>query len=165
MKKLFLLMLLPVVISCGGSSEDEGLVSGADGVIVETLANQEVEAFFGVELNFLAGTKHFFPETHESLCYMVNSREELENLYSGQQKLPDIDFSKHTLIIGQQRMPSTPYNVRSIQLRKTGSKYVLLLEVERSEWVAGAFYDMGYWKLFQKVDKGPLEVKVTEIAK
>ena len=36
----------------------------------------------------------------ENTCYRIDSKQELEALYQGTDKLPEIDYSKYTLLLG-----------------------------------------------------------------
>ncbi|MBR5919063.1 MAG: hypothetical protein IKZ83_04095, partial [Prevotella sp.] len=40
-------------------------------------------------------------DNQENVCLVVNSYEELKSIYWGKESLPEIDFSKNSLIIGR----------------------------------------------------------------
>lgn len=166
MKKELLFAAMLISITLTSCSNDKSETQDLDSIteIVEYTADQTTEAFFNTELNFMNGDKHFFGNTHDNICFMVNSLQELQSLYSGELSIPDIDFDKYTLVIGQQYMSQAPYHVKSVKLQQTKPvQYLLNIEVEKGDWTSQGFYDMGYWKLFSKVKTGPVEVKVNVI--
>lgn len=61
--------------------------------------------FFNQELPFEKSSESFFVGSDKDECYVINSLEELKNIYSGEREIPYIDFDKYTLVIGQKVMP------------------------------------------------------------
>ena len=61
--------------------------------------------FFNQELPLEESSESFFVGSDKDECYVINSLEELRNIYSGEREIPYIDFDKYTLVIGQKVMP------------------------------------------------------------
>ena len=108
-------VLIATACLCACSSDD-------DSIPQINLTDGEIFDFFNSELremhsddNYIASRSFFYeiidPVDHdgmpimENMVYIINSQQELADIYVGKKKLPEIDFDKYTLIIGQQIMP------------------------------------------------------------
>ena len=98
LKKIPFLLFAVLPIACSSDDEEEQL--GIE--ITQVNAGNEVKTFFESELTSFTDVypKNFFVGTEGSACYLINNVEEFQSIYQGQEQLPEIDFSKNTLIIG-----------------------------------------------------------------
>ena len=163
MKKKFLifaLMLIAVgmsftVVSC--SSDDD------DNVVQEAATTEEVKTFFEKDCNIITENLvgGFF--TAEDYMGVVNgdgvippslvkilaihSQEELESVYKGALKLPQIDFNQHVLLVGLTYNASGQESLGKVRLlHGQGDSYELQVIMY---WNTNMNY--GYFQLFSPV--------------
>lgn len=139
MKKTILkfgLFLLAVLLPTGCSSDEEDEIKGKE---IESIdIGNDIEAFFYSEW-FAYNTSETYPETFfnqelidkENIC-LVNSKQELESIYYGNLEIPEIDFSKYTLIIGKKTKhveigKKSPANLKELKLYEINDGYILNL--------------------------------------
>ena len=137
MKKTILklgLFLLAVLLPMGCCNDEEDETKGKE---IESIdIGNDIEAFFYSEW-FAYNTSETYPETFfnqelidkENIC-LVNSKQELESIYYGNLEIPEIDFSKYTLIIGKKTKhveigKKSPANLKKIKLYETKENYLL----------------------------------------
>ena len=83
---------------------------------------------------------------------LINSRQELEAIYSGSRELPEIDFDKYTLIIGQQIMPCLGFYLAKKELQVGDEGLILKLYARNdSEIHAHMLQNLYYWELYPKL--------------
>ena len=94
MKRSFLFGLLSmmVVVLAACSSDDESNLSDDKSVVIlpESEVGNDVAEFFKTELPRNSGniSPGFFEgKRYENLCYVINSLDELKNLYTGTKKI------------------------------------------------------------------------------
>lgn len=110
--------------------------------------------------------KDFFPaSSYESeTCYLINSNTELEQLYSGDKELPEIDFDKYTLLIGWVLEPCG-YIVEKQTIDVADEAIVVTLtekrDVDAASGVIAAMYDYYFWKLCDKLPNKKVVIKKT----
>ena len=87
----------------------------------------------------------------ESLIYIINSEEELNEMNSFGCK-PNINFSKYTLVGGVVYSMSSYYHDKvDISLTERENDYLLYIKWKHSSWTAaGNFY---FWRLYHKLNK------------
>ena len=108
--------------------------------------------------------KDFFPaSSYESeTCYLINSNTELEQLYSGDKELPEIDFDKYTLLIGWVLEPCG-YIVEKQTIDVADEAIVVTLtekrDVDAGSGVIAAMYDYYFWKLCDKLPNKKVVIK------
>jgi hypothetical protein len=84
-------------------------------------STQGTKSFF-YDPNLLGGTN-----IYENAVCVINSRQELADIYLGEKELPEIDFDKYTLILGQQIMPYHGFYVAKKELVAEDNGLVLNL--------------------------------------
>ena len=168
---LFLLAIL-LPMSCSSEAEEEKI----NGTIIEEIDyGEQVNSFFSYELpnsSVYYYSRYFFSNQEEfdyNLCYVINSDEEFKNIYRGKSDaiLPEIDFSKYTLIIGQQR-PDLGYRPKDLIRKifyKTPEGYVLELHYNQVIMKKGSVdtfpdYIVYYWGVYPKIEGNKINVKL-----
>lgn len=100
----FGLFLLAVLLPMGCSSDED------EGTIIQRVdLGHQIEDFFNSEWADY-NNDDVYPSTffnhdergRDKIC-LINSQEELSKIYQGTKEIPEIDFSKYTLIVGQQK--------------------------------------------------------------
>ena len=100
---------------------------------------------------------------HNNEVHVINSRQELADLYVGEKELPAIDFDKYTLIIGQQIMPGLGYYIRKRKLVMEEDGLVLTLNARNDgEAIALALQHLYFWGLYPKLPQDRITVNVIE---
>ena len=156
----FFLSAIFLLTAC--SSDDDELITETQ---IESINNgREIEAFFSSEWSNY-NSAEYYPETFfnrelmdkENIC-LVNSKEEFEKIYYGNKEIPEIDFSKYTLVIGKKKKyveigKKSPASLRDIKLYDTEDGYRLDLYCtsyipEGSLFVERFLY---FWGLYPKL--------------
>ena len=75
----------------------------------------------------------FFVDSDQDECYVINSPEELKSIYKGDKEIPNIDFERWTLVIGQLVAPNAFYPVLKQDLMFNDNKCHLTLYVPNLE--------------------------------
>lgn len=103
---------------------------------------------------------NFFKDSDESQCLLINSTEELLKNYTGVDTFPNIDFSKYTLIVGQELMSESYYNILRQELLTEGDELILNVYVPKME---GGYYmvqHLFYWGLYPKLNSTNITVNI-----
>ena len=182
MKKylFFASMLLSVVmlLSCN-NSDDEGFDNGSesDGSTISPINVSEgpIADFFNVEWPnktdraynaksfFYDSSRDFGLQVTESVVSLINSRQELADIYLGDKELPDIDFDKYTLIIGRQKMPYPYFYVAKQELIAGKDGLILNLYANNDEEILPCMkHCMYFWGLYPKLSQKAIIVNVSE---
>lgn len=115
--------------------------------------------FFNSELSFSTYSKSFFggysgnEKTGDEVCIIINSRKDLEEIYSGEKELPEIDFQQYTLVVGYVMMPAGGYKCVKQELVSTtmASNSILNLYVEDIyEYNPCVITPLYFWGLYPK---------------
>ena len=149
-------LLTLTMMSCSSDDNDESTV-----MIPVASPNDDVKEFFESSMP-LASEADFFSERDGDVCELVNSTEELNDLYSGTMPLPNIDFQKYTLVIGKKLMENSFYKLSRQQMVQEDDHYVLYLYVspvsETASWPAFSY--LNFWGLYPKTSKRDIFVKI-----
>lgn len=108
MKRYFYLLVLPLIVgavmlSVGCSSDDDDAnVNNAVVTPLESGDDTSLSDFFKEALpeHGTYSTVFFTTCQLSDTCCLINSREDFQRLYTGTDELPEVDFSKNSLIIG-----------------------------------------------------------------
>lgn len=124
---------------------------------------QEWEDFFATEVRHPYwdgdGNIHrtFFDQTEwdEQKLLVINSQSDFQLAYTGDKKLPEIDFDKYTLIIGKDWASNSSYQLQDVQLYDNGKQYILDIDIMHYVWSGAyeAIQNLFYWKVYPKLDK------------
>ncbi|MBP3767595.1 MAG: hypothetical protein J6I31_04875 [Prevotella sp.] len=160
MKKqlLFFYMTLAFFLTACSNSDD-------DMIVQESPVTTDVEAFFARALNekeFLNKPNGFFSldefsslsNEHPVIIRSINSREELEQAYQGELALPEIDFSKITLIIGLTNSRSSAETLGYTRLLENHGNYdfqvVIYKDVNPTGVWSLCIEPILFWKAYPK---------------
>ena len=169
MKKILVytfLMFLTGALMASCSDDDEGTV------IPSLEADEAVTEFFNEALPEKGHSNSFFchldTNIHmivpiwENFVYVINNREQLEDFYQGDKELPEIDFRKYTLIIGQQMMPGFGFYLTKKELTLSNDGLILTLYTRNdNEVIPDALQHLYFWDLYPKLSQ--TKVSVTAI--
>lgn len=177
-KKIKTLLLLSFIaistMSC--DKENEEYQEDVMGTLVQEAENTEIiNNFFNSALPYSSYYHYsdcFFctlDEFERNIIYVINSDEELKNACKGisNNALPSIDFSKYTLIIGQER-PQPGFKPKD-QLKKslyeTEDGYILSLQYDQVVMKPGSVdlfidYIVYYWGIYPKLKNNNIIVKL-----
>lgn len=178
MKKLLLMMsiLLSAGMFCACSSDDEMNVNGGgellqisdstlipdDGVVLSPIklydesgicTKQEdcmILDFFNYQLPIGKSSNSFFIDSDKNECYVINSLEELKSIYKGNVEIPEIDFERYTLVIGQEILSDFNYPVYKQDLMFSDHKCHLTLYVPDFDLENNTTQYFYYWALYPK---------------
>lgn len=72
--------------------------------------------------------------------------------------LPEIDFDKYSIVVGQYFLPSSAYSLRDQRILLSNNKITLYLDV-KDEGYGAAYLDMGFFaSVYPKMPDMPIEV-------
>lgn len=91
-----------------------------------------------------------FEEMLADTCFVINNQAQLASLYIGQNTIPEIDFSKYTLVIGRAHMPSSGESL--IYHDISADKQTLNLFIKQYSAGLAAIYFEYYWGLYPKFE-------------
>lgn len=160
MKKtiIFLCLTLAFFLTACSNSDD-------DMIVQESPVTADVEDFFTKAFNwqeFLNQHKGFFSREefsslsneHPVIIRSINNHEELEQAYQGELTLPEIDFSKNTLIIGLTRSLSSAETLGYTRLLENHGNYdfqvVIYKDVNPTGVYSLAIMPIFFWKVYPK---------------
>ena len=89
--------------------------------------------------------------TYDKSVYVINSRQELADVYLGEKELPAIDFEKYTLIIGRRIMPCLGFYVAKKELVPGENGLQLTIYARNDcEILSLELQHLYYWGLYPK---------------
>ena len=161
-------------ICCFFIKDGEAYTSNDDD-IEEWDEMKNISSFFNTTLpNGEEILQYFFPDSsidpsqpplpsnryhQDDTCYVVNSREELQALYWGNEELPQINFEKNTLILGTKLIPAG-YSLETHIYDITDESIVITLIFKPLE---GGFFAVMvpcyYWGLYEKLPQKNIVVQ------
>ena len=166
---MFAMLMLAVGMSSCSSDDEDNIVPQIN------TANGTIEDFFNTEFpvthdSFEYSNSHsFFCEEKsgiksaitENIVCVINSRKELADIYLGEKEIPEIDFEKNTLIIGQQIMPCLGFYVAKKELLADDDGLVLTLYAKNDLVnLPLALMNLYYWELYPKLSQKNISVNV-----
>ena len=118
------------------------------------------EALYGSEMQ---GRRTFFSaDPEEEKCLIINSEQEFREAYKGDKELPDVDFSKYTLVVGRSWDNDTSYFFDDFEMVDKGDSYQLDLTLNHNVHPDyGAFcvvVDIFFWRLYPKMESKPVSL-------
>lgn len=162
-------VLIATACLCACSSDDDSIpqIYLTDGEIVDFF-NSELQEMHSDD--YYRTSKSFFYTIIDSvnydgmaiqkdMVYIINSQQELADIYIGKKKLPEIDFDKYTLIIGQQIMPCRGFYVAKKELLADDSGLILNLYAKNdNEILPCASQNLYFWGLYPKQSQKTITV-------
>jgi hypothetical protein len=146
-------------------TQDEG--AAKDYTVISTIhVSEEVKAFFDEALpmvdeyfNNISSDSVYFnlePERDELSYFsyvVINNKEEMENRYLGLKELPQIDFNKYTIIIGDCLLGnSTILSSFSIEVNKYCDHNELVIKTSSRTRGHGGCAHTCFWGVFPKIN-------------
>ena len=130
------------------------------------IPSEEITSFFNSKTPDGKETLRYFFEyktLRVDTCFVVNSRTALRNLYSGGQKLPKIDFTKHSMVIGMV-MQSSGFSLDDCAVEVNDDAIVVTVTRKREEipqglGITGALFPNYFWGLYEKLPQKDVIVK------
>lgn len=143
--------------------------SSSDSNLEATRAQEELNTFFDSTLaSGMSGLEGFFESASLSYdkdtCFLVNSRAELERLYTGDKELREIDFGKNTLLIGR-FMETAGLKVVEQTVDVSDESIVITLTVDHDEGDAyiAAMVNYYFWDLYDKIPNKKTVIKIEKV--
>ena len=125
--------------------------------------SQEITDFFEAHLSGYSSDFNFSHiDCYETECFLINTVDGLREIVPEPIELPDIDFAKYSLIVGQYVFEEPRYSLES-QAVETGTD-VLTLNLVYSEFcgIAPAMDAPYYfWGLYDKLPEYEVNVNIT----
>jgi hypothetical protein len=173
---VFLCTLLSVgFFGCTNDEEKKSLIQPID------VTDSPIAVFFNTEWpevhtgSVRIGEPNSFfydPDTYagvhiyENNVCVINSRQELSDIYQGEKALPEIDFDKYTLIIGQRVMGCAGYYITKKELLQGEDGLCLNLYIRNDarsdELIPSIAQILPFWGLYPKQPQKVLSVNVIE---
>ena len=174
MKRIILFLsvfyVLTVFIGCSSDDENDNSISPvnvSDGPIATFFKTELPERHSDSEYYLITRSFFFDPETlggvqlEANIICVINSRQELAEIYQGEKELPEIDFDKYTLSIGQQIMPYHGFYVAQKDLSAGDNGLVLTLYARNDdELLICAHQNLYFWGLYPKLSQKTVSVNV-----
>lgn len=177
MKNVILIFSVLAATSClYACTSDDDSNSGQNIIQPVGIENGAITAFFSTELPELNHSsdgyhtsKSFFynPTTYggmaieKNMIFLINSRKELADIYLGEKELPNIDFDRYTLIIGQQMMPYWGFYIvkKELEANDKGLRLTIYARNE-GEVLPTAIQHLYFWNLYPKLSEKTIIVNV-----
>ena len=124
---------------------------------------QEITDFFEAHLSGHSSDFNFSHiDCYETECFLINTAEELRKIVPEPIELPDIDFAKYSLIVGQHVFEEPRYSLES-QAVETGTDVLTLNMVYRvldgaAPAVEAPYY---FWSIYDKLPEYEVNVNIT----
>lgn len=153
---LCILLLLAVGLAgCGEEVEN-------DTFLYPVIANEQVSSFFdNISKEYNREQRVFFNDTPEEddICIIINSDEGLRSAYSGDRKLPSIDFKQYSLVLGKVYV-DVSWNLNEQKLELDGKNALLHLYFEPpTEATIDQMIQHFYWGLYKKTSALNIKTK------
>ena len=180
---MFALLMLAVGMSSCSSDETEeipynrenynfGQVKGVDDDTYQRLS-----IFFQSELHdpfyndFGVASSTFFGELEWDAqpCYLINSMEEFRAVYQGNKQLPEVDFTRYSVLVGRTYRIDGSESLRSFSLVDEGDHYlmaiVILRNINPNYGYTCDIGDLFYWNIYPKLETKPITIERSTIEK
>lgn len=164
---VFILFLMVSFTGCDNSdmTVDDG---SSDGVLMPTQdVNNDVFSFFENELPATAGAPFYdsmipfvFDGDERDQCVIINSKKDLEKVYTGKMSLPNIDFTHCTLVIARNFVSAGMFK-DYMTINKIGNNTAVLnvyCKMGKGTYVAVMVY-LYSWCVFPKFEASRVIIK------
>ena len=135
-------------------------------VTMEVKLDNSISGFLNAELPGPQDTRpasSFFDDEFTDKLYLINSREEFIELYSGKREIPEIDFQNQTLIIGRKMIPTPCWSIKQKEMKEVSEGYVLTLFLENlpeGYGAFGAFTPLYFWEIYPKLSNNNCSINI-----
>ena len=98
----------------------------------------------------------------DNQCMVINSMDELREVFLCLSiELPEIDFNKHTLIIGRISVSTAEYSVAKQDITIKPDKLILRITADGTHAYMMVGSQLNYWGLYPKLPDKPLVTNIT----
>lgn len=125
---------------------------------IVNVSTQVREFFSDIESAMRSGKKLFDFTYRKNEHSIINSQEKLAALYKGEKQLPDIDFSKYTLLVGHVLTSHSGYLLDRIELTKKENWCTLNVYIHELDEGLAVITPILYWGLYPKFPQLPINV-------
>ena len=154
--KVLITLVLIVSYSCSSSNDNEFEQSRGTSL---TDIPEDIVHFFEDGMPFTSSIECFLSSREEDAYLLINDRKQFHATYSCDDALPEIDFTKYSLVIGKKKMPNSYYTLVDQSMDETKTLNLnIVVELPSGHWTA--FSDFYYWGLYPKLPNKELIVKV-----
>lgn len=144
----------------------EGYTGKYLGLHIPLTPSEDISSFFNTTLlpygesilsNFFPSPSHL---THQKdTCYLVNSQAAFEELYTGDEELPEINFNEQSLLIGMVMKPAG-YSLEYQYIYVTDDSIVVTLSMKKLKGAfIAAIVPYYFWGLYEKLPQKNVEIK------
>ena len=184
---MFAVLMLAVGISSCSKSDSEEIANeepvneevtnndllSNEGVDADTY--QRLSVFFQSELHdpfyneFGVASSTFFGELEWDAqpCYLINSMEEFRAVYQGNKQLPEVDFTRYSVLVGRTYRIDGSESLRSFSLVDEGDHYlmaiVILRNINPNYGYTCDIGDLFYWNIYPKLETKPITIERSKI--
>jgi hypothetical protein len=132
---------------------------------------QRLAAFFQAELHhpYYRDGGEAFPgffgeiEYDAQPCYLINSMEEFQAAYKGNELLPEVDFERYSILVGRTYRIDGSESLGIYNLVDEGDHYRMYLGILRNinpdYGYTGDIGDLFYWDLYPKRESKPINIE------
>lgn len=129
--------------------------------VIEIKGYNTISDFFNSELPVDANSASFFVNSEKDECYVINTLEGLKSIYNGDHQIPEIDFEKYTLIIGQHIMSASGYIIEKQEVVLRDNDSVLNIFVNNKyEYKPSLYTPLYFWGVYPKLYKFNVDVNI-----
>ena len=173
MKKYLLILLSAIAFVACSDDENETSIPHMVSPIPKSELTAEVKDFFGADMgkSYVEAMQYLpfnltefkFSTSIPVYAYeIINSQEELESIYTGQRKLPEIDFTSYSLILGCFIGYDTSWRLQRVVLQDNAYE-MLLTGYLKADKKPDAYYQqpityIPFWNFYPKLADKPLKV-------
>lgn len=145
-KKISLIFLLFILVGVGCEKEE------GEWIKIDSLTlNEETD----IQLNsiFSSNNNCLFNFQKDTVFHVIFNQNELRK-FDNCNSVPEIDFSKYTLIVGRVMVSSISDNISSIELNlnKNNASYNLKVSIFEPEGRYGAIGYLYFWKVYPQLE-------------
>lgn len=154
-------LLTFALLACSSDMNDVNTNEAKDNLVQADTTHVALMSFFSKTLPVDTRSECFFTdvEDNKDTCTIINCQDEFRLVYKGNEPLPPIDFSNHSLIIGKLYATAGVY-VKSQSLELSNTQACLSLNLEYSSDAAlSVMLNCYYWGLYEKISNTHITVK------
>ncbi|MDO5615571.1 MAG: hypothetical protein Q4G16_05230 [Cruoricaptor ignavus] len=153
---LLFILMLAVSYSCNRSGDERK----ESKIIPIVDIPKDVSNFLEKGLPNTSESECFFISQDDDIFYLINNIEDFRDVYSCDDELPEIDFTKYSLIIGKKEMPNSFYLLADQYIEETEMLNLTIVATLPKSGHWPAFNDFYYWGIYPKLPNKELIVNI-----
>ena len=152
------LLAMIAIVFIGCSNDDE--VTPMPESVVPVICNESISVFFEQYLPKDGHSEVFFTDVpeNEETCMVIDNKDELRSAYNGDKELPEIDFSKYSLVIGKLYVAAGLYVKEQAMQYDSPTTLSIFLETDERGYIA-IMMDIYYWGVYPKLPSKNLIIR------